>query len=609
MICYTHKKLENYIVNIPNIKTYKKRFCYNELKNLAIKTNDMRVVALYGLRRTGKSILMAQLVLELHQYSNICWIKCHKGDDMSDLRKIIEEHAHCKYFFIDEITRLENFSKEASDLSDIYSAGHRIIMAGTDSLGFYISKQDELYDRIHMIHTTYIPYKEYTYLLNKGLDDYIMYGGTLTDGNDFYNEEKTLAYSNTAIAENIQHSLDDLGRNGEYGILAVFRQKGELTTFFNKIIELYNRQFTKEIVNNKFKTHDILALKQYNRHNKDADYEQLNTKINSAFRKELMKSLDIIEPLSEKATERAIHEAKKYLQALDVIYPIPNTAEVIFTQPGLRYSQCSAQSETILKSENISFTDEQRMNLKTTLDNDIKGRMLEDIIYYQLAKDELFAKRYEINKFSSPLLFGEFDLTLISRKTNEAYLIEVKHSSKIIEQQARHLNNLELCNEFEYSENTKIIAKIVIYMGNTLSEEQFGVNYINAEDFLQEPEKLLEHVHRLSQIPPAINETFEKGTPEEIFVNIYNDSYNEYNSHDIAALTAAKSLYKNGFDRVTVISTVDELAPMAAKDKFFTSRIIHKLEKIPAIQKIIENEKKKNSHKSTSNLKKRLPLH
>ena len=49
MISLTGKKLEDYVQAIPNISDYKKRFCYDDFKNLVVNTIDMKVVALYGL--------------------------------------------------------------------------------------------------------------------------------------------------------------------------------------------------------------------------------------------------------------------------------------------------------------------------------------------------------------------------------------------------------------------------------------------------------------------------------------------------------------------------------------------------------------------------------
>lgn len=68
-----------------------------------------------------------------------------------------------------------------------------------------------------MVHTSYIPFAEYSRLLGKGIEGYITYGGTLTDGNVFYNRGgKDGNYTNAAIVSNITHSLKEwnLGRSG-----------------------------------------------------------------------------------------------------------------------------------------------------------------------------------------------------------------------------------------------------------------------------------------------------------------------------------------------------------------------------------------------------------
>lgn len=388
------------------------------------------------------------------------------------------------------VTKLADFIECASVLADKYSELYekKIIMAGTDSLGLYLAKRDELYDRTYMVHTTYIPFKEYNYLLGKGLEDYIMYGGTLTDGQEFYNKDSCEEYTNTAIARNIQHSLDNLGRDGEYGALYAFRQKNELTTFINKIVELYTRKFTMDIVNKKFKTHDFLSLKRYAiKRDIVDDTNPLDTKRNEALRQAIMQALEIQEPLINQATDKAMYEARKYLQMLDVILQVPDGDEVIFTQPGLKYCQAAAQVEILQNTPLLPYTMAEREVLADVLMNDIQERILKDIIFYQLSKDEEFHKRYTVGKFKTAASDGEFDIVCIDKETNLATVMEIKHSGKAVEQQARHLNNLKCCQEFEELYHTRITDKKIIYMGDTLMDKLFGVYYVNAEDLLKEP--------------------------------------------------------------------------------------------------------------------------
>ena len=81
-----------------------------------------------------------------------------------DLKQLCE--LGIKYVFIDEVTLISDFIDSAAILSDIYSAmGMKIVLSGTDSLGFWLAVHEELYDRTVMVHTSYIPFSEHSRLL------------------------------------------------------------------------------------------------------------------------------------------------------------------------------------------------------------------------------------------------------------------------------------------------------------------------------------------------------------------------------------------------------------------------------------------------------------
>ena len=66
----------------------------------------------------------------------------------------------------------------------------KIVLSGTDSLGFWLAMDEELYDRAKAIHTTFIPYREYSRLLGiDSIDEYIRYGGTLRAGELAFDDE------------------------------------------------------------------------------------------------------------------------------------------------------------------------------------------------------------------------------------------------------------------------------------------------------------------------------------------------------------------------------------------------------------------------------------
>ena len=58
-----------------------------------------------------------------------------------------------KYVFIDEVALIEDFIEGAALFSDIFAAcGMKIVLSGTDSLGFFFSEDEQLYDRCIFIH-------------------------------------------------------------------------------------------------------------------------------------------------------------------------------------------------------------------------------------------------------------------------------------------------------------------------------------------------------------------------------------------------------------------------------------------------------------------------
>ncbi len=482
---------------------FKKRFCFEDLNEFCTSENDMRVMALYGLRRTGKSTLMCQQIIELDDYAHTVWMQCDEGDDMQDIKDVIGQNKDKKFFFIDEITKVNNFIQTASVLSDIYAVlDKKIIFSGTDSLGIYQAEGGELLDRMHKISTTYIPYKEFNYLYeDKNLEDYIKYGGTLTNGNTFYNKDNIDLYTNSAIARNIEHSLEHTGRGGEFGILSVMYDADEFTSFINKIVELHNRTFLLKTIRKSFISHDMGSLKNFVEKGK-LPITDPTPLYDENFLPSVEKALEIKNELSVTPTPEMMKQAKKYLQAIDVIISLPDTDEVIFTQPGIRYAQMEKQIELLMlhpvMKNTYNITEREALTLK--LKQDIQGQLLEDIIFYQLYKDNTINKDYCITKYQERVenRMHEFDIVLESKKKNESIVLEVKHSTAETKEQRVHLENKDFCDFYQKEHKTTITGKGVIYMGKDKAMNN-GISYLNAAGFLKAPKKSLKTLVRIFQ--------------------------------------------------------------------------------------------------------------
>ena len=173
-----------------------------------------------------------------------------------DLKQLAE--AGYQYIFIDEVTLMEDFIDSAALFSDVYAMmDMKIVLSGTDSLGFWFTLTQELYDRAFAVHTTFIPFHEYSRLLDiDSIDTYIQYGGTLRMGEtafddadllqeeaSFRDDESTRRYIDTAICKNIQHSLSCCEDGHYFRHLRGLYDAGELTGAINRLIESMNHQF------------------------------------------------------------------------------------------------------------------------------------------------------------------------------------------------------------------------------------------------------------------------------------------------------------------------------------------------------------------------------
>lgn len=490
-----------------NVKGYEKRDCYKTLKRFIQGSFDGKICILYGLRRTGKTTMLLQMLSELPK-SKSAYIKVKTTDNMSILTQDLNTlyKMGFKYVFIDEITLLEDFISTAAVLSDIFSMmGMKIVVSGTDSLGFAMANRDELYDRSIMIHTSFISFKEYSRLLKiTSIDRYIEFGGTLKmenmsfddpdsafDDVSFRDDESTRKYIDTAISRNIQHTLKN-DNDGEYfNQLRELYEVGELTNVINRIVEKMNNNFLLSVIEEKFKSHDLGSAKNLLLHDIPNERAFVLSKVDTDKIIERLKDIIDVKEKKElkiRITEDHVEKVKKYLIMLDLIvdcsdrYESGKKAEhYVFAQPGMRYSLAKALVYSLMQDEYFSSISEfDKQYIIDKILNDVKGKMLEDIVLLEVNKS--IAEDKEAFKFKFDL-GGEFDMVIYNKKDNTCSIYEIKHSDKIVSEQTRHILNKEKCELLE-SKFGNIVSKYVVYRGE---EKTFdNVKYINVEKYLCE---------------------------------------------------------------------------------------------------------------------------
>jgi len=495
---------------VESVKKWRKRTCYGALiKYLEAPVAD-RVCLVYGLRRTGKTTMLRQAIADMskEKFAKCAYIKARTTDTMADINHDLKALSALgyKYIFIDEVTLMQDFVDSAALFSDVFAAqGMKIVLSGTDSLGFWFAANEELYDRATMVHTTWISFKEHSYLLGiNNIDEYIRYGGTLRVGEtnfgdvidddaSFRDDESSRRYIDTAIARNIQHSLSCYKDGGHFKGLYELYQNGELTGAINRIIEDMNHAFLISVLDRDFESHDYKEAASNLRRAKDpAERTDILDRINSNdITSHLMQILEIRNKNASNTTltEAHVSEIKAYLKVLDLIessqilsiFGGAPTEYTIFTQPGMRF--CQAQALVYSLMQNSDFLREASEYEKTLVTNrildSVRGRMMEDIVLLETAKS--LGKRYRVFKLT--FLAGEFDMVIYDTENNSCEIYEIKHSKERVPQQYRHINDPDKLIETERKYGT-ITKRAILYRGEAYIETN-GVEYINVEDYLK----------------------------------------------------------------------------------------------------------------------------
>ncbi len=485
-----------------SVRGYRRRECFQQLCDYVYGDPQDKVFILYGLRRTGKTTMIRQIFAEMRDTELVkaAFIQITAKDTLADVNrdlKILEAHGF-RYVFLDEVTLMEDFIEGAALFSDVFAAcGMKIVLSGTDSLGFLFTEDEQLYDRCVLLHTTFIPYREFETVLGiHGIDEYIRYGGTMSLGGIHYNEnstfaskEKTDEYVDTAIARNIQHSLRCYQYEGHFRHLRDLYDKNELTSAINRVVEDINHRFTLEVLTQDWKSHDLGISASNLRRDRENPTDILDRIDLMAVTNSLRKLLEIRNKAEQTIELDDIHvaEIKEYLDLLDLtreidVLHLPDvstkSSRTVIAQPGLRYAQADELIRSLLLDETFSALSlAERTVVQERILTEIKGRMLEDIV---LLETKLTNLKKQVFVLQFPI--GEFDMVVFDPEAGSCQIFEIKHSEEAVSQQYRHLVNEEKCAQTE-NRYGSITGKFVLYRGKSRVVD--GIPYQNVEEYLR----------------------------------------------------------------------------------------------------------------------------
>ena len=490
---------------------YRRRDCYRILDGY-LHGNDGNVCILHGLRRTGKTMLICQALADMgdEELERTAYILVGDGDTNDDIRTDLR-HLRARGIrtvFIDEVTRLRNFVPFSYYFADvIVMSGMRVVLSGTDSLGFWAAAQDQLYGKAVFIHTTYIPYREHARLTGgEDIDGYITHGGIFRGGSfdlegpasfrecpSFDTDEDVDRYMGLAITGNIENTLVrtvGCARMSFGNDAFQMHEAGVFRDAIARIVEDINRRFLPEIVKADSRSGDPDNLV----HNIDQCSGDPPWDVEGISRDDVSEALRRVLDITEAGDGRpritgvTLLRMKTYLKAMDLFADMPTESEnvdedrsehTICLQPGLRYRQAMATIDALEADDMFrELPVETREAVKGLARDTVSGHILEEMVLY----DTMTSLGAGFRVFKLFMDQGEVDMVIRDLSAGECVLVEVKRSTTPHQNQSRHMRD---GHTLEYMSHRfgKVVAPCVLYRGEDTVDGR-GVRYVNVRDYL-----------------------------------------------------------------------------------------------------------------------------
>lgn len=382
--------------------------------------NSRQVLALYGLRRTGKTIAMLHAIKAIG-FSKCIYIECIGECKFDDFLDVMSEHRD-KVIFVDEITNCDSFSDEASWLSSLFTeCGKKVIISGTDSLRINLASHRELFDRVGIINMTYCSFYEYKKLHPDATVDSYLRTGTIQTPEAFLSLESCNTYIQDAIIANIWNTM-----------------RNTLSDRFRFLLQNIDLDILSQAVYKRIDKPSADIIHSYGEaigftHNFNGD------ELATGIARDVDNILNDLHILGKVDEYNAVLGEMQYRGILLV--------------PGMQYrlvTEC-------LKPDDAEDT--------------LLGIILEDMLVYHTP-----------NALKVKFADGEFDMLVYDKHTHTCSIYEIKHSDKVVEDQYQYLIRDDLVRMVEPVYG-KVINRTVLYMGESLTLPN-GIHYKNIEEYL-----------------------------------------------------------------------------------------------------------------------------
>ncbi len=455
------------------VSNYNKRFCFPMVQEfLDSQIGEMcNVLAIFGLRRTGKTVLIQQAIQYLLSKgvssTKIAYITLRNNDlDPLELMGISESLFNdfdIDYLFIDEFTFVKGDMSFATIYSDVYT-DKKTIISGTNSVGFLPLLSDTLYRRTVKIPTTYISFKEFAFLSNTNITvlGYVKSGGILG---------KDLTYANTHIdLDNLISSASEYFRTSiidnlfggircfssvtdRFSLLAnlYYKDKNKLITLLNNWLQNYGKDLILSIIKDILVGSADMSMTVYNmsRGRGKASWKLFKEDVRQLYLSEL--------GMVDKAnsfTDEELQEVKQFLKVIDcyVSSDITNyrksdetsSSRMAFLVPVLLRYALLETLVSVLDSNYDSLDAKYALGVsysefKKRLLSTANGKLFEDVIYL-----ELINAGYDIGVYRD----SNEEVDFVYRTKEGYHLYEIKLTDSIYLSDLKWLTSSSVLKRF-----------------------------------------------------------------------------------------------------------------------------------------------------------------
>jgi predicted AAA+ superfamily ATPase len=457
-----------------------------------------KTAILFGLRRTGKTVLLIQFAEEMMGVGeNVVFIRCHIGSKMSELTDAIESaiKGGSRLVLIDEITWVKGFYYWCRELvEDAWARGVRLVFAGTDSLQFVAVDGNPLFGMTYKVRMSPIRFAEHQRLF-KGATamDFVRSGGILDSKSNIEGYEE---YIKGSIEANIYRTIRSLGESAdqEFHWLYKMEQRGILRNIFVSFIMKSNVASALKSISETFKDSNLSIGLRNSRVGFDMNRKDIKVwhrEMAACFLCKCNISKIGVNGNDILAVVDVLHKigALTYRKGYEVgLNKVDETVEAIFTQFGMRMSLAEVTGKEVYSSyDKRGLSEEQMQRIRSSITSSIEGEILEDVVAFTMIE------KYGYNNVYKVRMHDRQEIDLVIETESGKALVEVKSSEEIrVIDQAKWLLNREMNSWLEENPNaTGIDRRIVVYNGVNKdifvdSEEgkKIKIEYINATEFL-----------------------------------------------------------------------------------------------------------------------------